>query len=152
QHVVASLSGAIAAERSRRDQAVLEAELTTISEEGANPVELRVRLERLLLERPDLARGAARAPPRFSEPARALAVARSLLLAANDPEVSASIVAATRPDRPEGQREAALTALAQVPGPEALAAARSAFEDTSAPASVRAAGAYVLSSRLGEID
>jgi hypothetical protein len=152
KHVMASLSGAITAERSRRDQAALEAELATFAEQCANPVELRVRLDRLLLERPDLARGAARALARFSERERAFAVARPLLVAAKDPEVASALIAATRPDRPEGQREAALTALAQVPGPAALDAARSAFEDASAPPSVRAAGAYALSARLGELD
>jgi hypothetical protein len=152
RHVVASLSGAITAERSQRDQAALEAELATIAEQDVNPVELRVRLERLLLGRPDLAPAAARALVRFSGRERAFAVARSLLVAAKDPEVSASLIAATLSDRPEGQREAAVTALAQVPGPAALGAAQTAFEDANAPPSVRAAGAFALSMRLGEVD
>jgi hypothetical protein len=122
------------------ENAALEAELVEHASTEP-PSALRVRLERLLLDRPELAPSVAHAFLRLEDRERVFALSRALVTCGEDPEVRPTLLAAARDGAP-AQRESALLALA--PDVESLALARSALADAEAAPTVRAAGAFAL--------
>jgi hypothetical protein len=135
---LASLGSKLAARaRSANGAAALEADLLARAK-NEEPSALRVGLDKLLHDRPDLAPGAARAFTRLDDRERVFALSRSLAAYVAQPEVEATLEQAAR-SGPPAQREAALLAL-----PEPRELALDAFASATAPATVRAAGAFVL--------
>jgi hypothetical protein len=122
------------------ETARLERELLASPSEP-DKVGLRVRLERLLRERPELAPAAARAFARLDDRESLFAISRALVGCADQPEVRAVLDAAAA-SGPAARREVALIALP--PDAPALALAGSGLADASAAPTVRAASAYAL--------
>ena len=145
QSALASIGAKLVGARSLASEgAALEAGLIEHARDEA-PSALRVRLERLMLDRPELAPWVARAFLCLEDRERVFVLSRALVACGEDPEVHAVLLDAAR-DGAAAQRESALLALA--PDGESLALARTALVDEGAAATVRAAGAFALARGL----
>lgn len=119
---------------------------------GGDLSKLRVRLERVLRDRPELAPGVARAFAKAEGRELAFVLGRALAVCPQDPTARAALEDAAAHGSAD-RREAALLALP--PDAPTLGLARAAFDDASAAPEVRAAGVYTLArgwDGLGETD